>query len=600
LIPNEQARRHLGRVICVGAKLTPPALAVALIVVSASIPFFAQPLAGNDDRLFVGLARNVLHYGWLGPYDDLTLVKGPLYPFFLALCFLSGLPFLAVQTALYTMSCLLLARTIGRFGRSQTLEFIAAILLLLNPAIFNLSVLHVDRDAIYVSLTMLVIAAALLCHLGRDAIPARCGLLAVGAGVALAALWLTREEGIWLLPPLLFVAAMHLAPVRSLGLRRVMRDSLYLAVIGGTAALCVGAAGMVNDQHYGVADVSEFKQTEFVAAYSALARITQAHPRPDVGFTRDSLKMAYAASPAAAELRPHMDGQEWPYLAAISCDALKVVPCDGEMHGMWLVWMLRLGTKAAGYYATAQEARSFYGRMAREIDTACANGSLACTAPRHSLLPPYHWRDIRIAIAAGLRMLPFIVTLDGWWLPSDAQLQIALPPVSCLASEPLPLCHTEGWFFDFLHMSLFVMPPSQLGPDGNREYALAQQASMQLPSTVLAIRLVRVLECLRLGFAVVLPWASALALICFAAGGVLQLSRRRRNCVWLLALLCMVIIVSRIALLAPLDAVMFPTVRVRYLEPIYPFVLLFCLMAPVSLWRSTHARVAPDYSASQS
>jgi hypothetical protein len=357
---------------------------------------------------------------------------------------------------------------------------------------------------------------------------------------------------------------------------------------------------VINERQYGVADISEFKQTEFVAAYSALARIRQVHPRADVGFPRDSLRSAYATSPAAAELRPYMDGPGWPYLAVISCDALKIVPCDGEMHGMWLVWMLRLAVNAAGHYGTAQEARAFYGRLAREINAACDDGRFACTAPRHSLLPPYQWRDIRVALAAGWQMLPFIVTLDGWWLPSDAQLQIALPPVSCLGSYSLPLCRTEGWFFDLVHMTLFVMPPSQLGQDGARDYAQAQQASMQLPSTLLAIKLVRVLECLRLGFASVLPWASALSVICFAIAGVLQLVRRRRNGAWLMALLCGVIIISRITLLAPLDAVMFPTVRVRYLEPIYPFVLLFCLMAPVSLWWSFRARPALNHSTSQS
>ncbi len=572
----------------------PLALGAALILISASLPFLAQPLAGNDDRLFARLARNILEYGWLGPYNNLTLAKGPFYPFFLALVSLSGLPFLAAQAIFYVIACIVLARAIGQLGQSRSAEFAVSVLLLLNPALFNLSVLHVVRDGLYVSLTMLTVALMLMWHMRRDARVARRAWFAAASGIMLAILWLTREEGIWILPTLLFIALLHIARVRPLGWRPIMREAMLLLIICGTTTICVGAVCLVNAWHYGVADIVEFKQTEFVAAYSALARIQQKDARPDVGFPRASLEQAYAVSPAAAELRSYMEGPGWPYLAGISCDVFAISPCDGEMHGIWLAWMLRIATAAAGRYGSAREARGFYGRLAREVNIACDDGRLVCTPPRHSLLPPIHWRDIGVALGAALRMVRFIVTLDGWWLPVNRQAQAALPaglrvgvpPVSCLAAIPLPPCRDDGWFFDLVRTTLFVMPPSQLGPQGDQTYEQAQEASRQLPSVHRAMVLITILDRVRLALATVLPWMSGFALICFLIGGVMQISRARRNDVWVAAAVCAVIVMSRIGLLAPLDATMFPTVRVRYLEPIYPFVLSFCVLAPAALWWS--------------
>ena len=90
------------------------------------------PQGGIDDGLFARLALNVLRYGWLGPYNEMILAKGPFYPLFLAASSLWGLPFLAVQAALYAASSLALARAAGMLSRSRIIEFIGAALLLLN------------------------------------------------------------------------------------------------------------------------------------------------------------------------------------------------------------------------------------------------------------------------------------------------------------------------------------------------------------------------------------------------------------------------------------------------------------------------------------
>ena len=53
---------------------------------------FAISNAHHDDGLFMKLATHVVRGEWFGPYDQLTLSKGPAYPLFIAVNFWAGLP----------------------------------------------------------------------------------------------------------------------------------------------------------------------------------------------------------------------------------------------------------------------------------------------------------------------------------------------------------------------------------------------------------------------------------------------------------------------------------------------------------------------------
>src|SRR6187551_309183 len=48
----------------------------------------------HDDLLFVRLAEFISDGRWLGPYDQYTLAKGPMYSFFIAAAFKLGVPLL--------------------------------------------------------------------------------------------------------------------------------------------------------------------------------------------------------------------------------------------------------------------------------------------------------------------------------------------------------------------------------------------------------------------------------------------------------------------------------------------------------------------------
>jgi hypothetical protein len=71
--------------------------------------------AGHDDTLFVNVAANILNGQWLGPYNNLTLTKGPLRSLSIAADWLLGLPLLVLLGILCAAACLLLTRGLRPF-----------------------------------------------------------------------------------------------------------------------------------------------------------------------------------------------------------------------------------------------------------------------------------------------------------------------------------------------------------------------------------------------------------------------------------------------------------------------------------------------------
>src|SRR4051812_22443952 len=70
------------------------ALTAVKLWLTAAQTIYAIGPAFHDDRLFVELAARVLQGEWLGPYNQFTLAKGPLFPLFIAAMFKLGVPLL--------------------------------------------------------------------------------------------------------------------------------------------------------------------------------------------------------------------------------------------------------------------------------------------------------------------------------------------------------------------------------------------------------------------------------------------------------------------------------------------------------------------------
>lgn len=369
-----------------------------------------------DDQLFVTLAEHLVKGEWLGPYTYLTLAKGPVYPMFMAGSFLLGLPLGFAQQLAYVAACWLVAKALNPLIPRDGALFLLFAMLLWNPMSYEVMVLgRVLRQNIGTPLAMAVFAGAsgLALRAGRP-LREQVGWGAL-LGLAFGLFWLTREEGVWILP----VGAIVLAGV---GLPRAFRGGIaavrgllaagLLAAVGGWVV--IAAVSEMNYRHYGWYGTVELFAPEFLDAYGALQRVYPRGQIPMVPVSRAARERIYAVSPAFARLRPWLEGPNGESMAD-GCSFITGHPKqDREIAGGWFLWLLRESVQLSGSAPDVRTELAFYARLAREVNTACDSGKLPSGPPHTGLMPV--WQPAYTARLPGtlLRYADYFTSFRGF------------------------------------------------------------------------------------------------------------------------------------------------------------------------------------------
>lgn len=195
----------------------------------------------------------------------------------------------------------------------------------------------------------------------------------------------------------------------------------------------------------------------------------------------------------------------------------------------------------AGHHGTAPAAKAYYGQLAHEIDTACAEDRLDCLPVRRTLRPPFRLDDVRNAVAVSAPMLRMLLAWGDGQIGSD---------VSFGSPERLATII------------------SVVGPVAPTDPAEAHRLSAQDPRPAVARAIAHV-------YAAATPvlFVAALFGLLLATG----LSRVDRAVLPLCAigLAALAAVASRVALLSYLEVTTIRSLFTLYLMPATPFVAIF-------------------------
>ena len=265
---------------------------------------------GHDDALFLKLARNLGQGRWLGPYDQLTMAKGPFFPVFLLFGKASGLPLKLVEHIFYVLFAMMAAVTTYRLTGRRWLSAAVTVALLLSPVPWMFEGgSRITREPLYQVMTFAILLVSTRYFLLGDSKPST----GLALGVLGGSYWLTREEGAWLLPAL---AILVLPCMFRIG-RSVVRKA-WMTVTGDLRIIALPVVGFVvivmavntiNLLVYGVFRNNDLRSGPFLEAYGSLARIKHDTFRRYGIFPKEARSLAYSVSPAARELEPYLDGR---------------------------------------------------------------------------------------------------------------------------------------------------------------------------------------------------------------------------------------------------------------------------------------------------
>jgi len=333
---------------------------------------FLATYTPHDDYLFVKLAKHILSGEWLGPYNQVTLVKGPVYPLFIAAVHHTGLSLLFVQHLLYSMFCVLAIVAIRPLLKSRWLFMGIFVFLLFNPFMY---LYPASGRAFRLGLSMPLVLALFSCALGlllRATYSYKSKLLwTTATGLVFSLLWYTREEGIWLLPPLCLFALYFLVLNNELTWKNIANHLFLLLWMGVIFIGFKSTFTNLNQKHYGAPHIIELKSPEFQSALGGLMNINVKETERYVPVSGTNQKAAYKVSPTYRQLRPYFR------------EAAK----GARMPKSFYIWVLRDMVHKSGNADSLPEALEFYRKVGEEINTACQAGNISCHDRKPSIKP---------------------------------------------------------------------------------------------------------------------------------------------------------------------------------------------------------------------
>jgi hypothetical protein len=439
---SEPIRSNFGRVYLI-------LVGVTLVSWFTHSPIGLFASATFDDQLGWSNAVSILSLDWLGPFDNLTLAKGPGFSIFIALNYLSGLP-IGMSIALMIFGSGLVLRN-ALYKLSLPFYLVESIFLI---TIFDPSLVpsRALRDYITAPLLIFFIASML-----QSLVFVNSNLLNSSLykplllGTALGFLFITREDTEWVFAVFLIfiITQVFLNVFNSQKLTVLIRFfSLYLV---GTAIVIAPILGS-NIINYGSSVVSDFKEKNFVSAMNAIYSVDVGPEENRISVSKEKRSAIYPVSPAFQLLKDDLESTNNPWLKP-SCDLSNLTCGD---YGSYWVWAFRDAVASSGFYKSASSVSAYYESVAEQIESACSEGKLECKSNLVPLGPRWSATNNSALFSAFKRAFPIVlhttptgprpVSEGGRSQLEDAKRLLGNPLTSLTAGDNR--IAISGWFYN--------------------------------------------------------------------------------------------------------------------------------------------------------
>ena len=421
---------------------------VVYLILAMHLPVSIYTGWVHDDALFWENAHQIVKGNWLGVYSQMTLAKGPGFPLFLAINALLGIPVTLLIALFYLFSCGITAKTLQELGLNNYLVLTLFVVILFHPALFPTRII---RDNIYPALSLIIISGFI--RLAFAPLPQDRRLVSVVPyGLVFGLFWVTREEGIWIVPGLLILLFLKAFALKkqNLAIKYLFFRFVFFLLI---ATLFVCLIALINYHNYGKFEVVDFKGKAYSQAVKSLNSVDVGTDLPYVPVSFSKRQEIYKISPSFLQLKDYFEdkGKGW------TSHGCKIYPWTCEDYaGGWFVWALRDAVNSKGYYESPMRAAAFYNNITNEIESACDIGTIKCRTNPIPFMPNITMAQLKVlpgktveALKLAMIQLPVPATSGPSWDPLD-QLQRTRLFLGNPRTTPAPSeqrVELNGWFY---------------------------------------------------------------------------------------------------------------------------------------------------------
>jgi len=334
----------------------------------------------HDDGWVINHALLISRGQWLGTYDHFTLIKGVFPPIFLAFSSYIGVTFSEFNTALYCFACLVFTVSVRPLIKNHWLLIILFSLLLFNPMPYAL---HTGQRIYRIGMgqweILLIFGCFIAIYLRNNESWKSLIKWGVLCGLSLGAFLQTREDGVWIYP---FVAmAIIISTLDCCWKKPKSIKNIFIFLMPVAIAFVLGTLTiLINHSYYGAPILNDRSGGNFSKVAKDLFSISP-DPEDDKLFKSGAYKAeyftiyvstmekAFTISPTLKSVAPEIRDaiKNWEGL-----EDVKV----GELSTDHMLFALRDGLKAAGFYNSLPETEEFYGKVHKELQTGFETGLL--------------------------------------------------------------------------------------------------------------------------------------------------------------------------------------------------------------------------------
>jgi hypothetical protein len=421
---------------------------IGYVMLAMHLPVSIYTWAVYDDALFWGNAGSILGGHWLGAYSQMTLAKGSGFPLFLAVNALIGTPITLSITLFYLFACGLIAHTLRALGVNKYVVLILFIIILFHPELFPTRII---RDNIYPALSLIILSGVIRLVFAPQPHDQQITSV-IPYGLAFGLFWITREEGIWIIPSLLLLLLLKVWQLKN---KKVAIKNIFyrFACFSLMAILFVSLIAAINYYKYGKFESVDFKGSAYSGAIKSLNSVDVGQDLPYLPVSFAKRQAIYKISPSFTQLKDFFEetGKSW---TAPGCE---IYPWTcGDYAGGWFAWALREAVANKGYYQTPVRVAEFYSNITKEIETACDTGLIKCKTNPIPFMPNISMAQLKqfpekvleaLKLAMVQSPVPITAGFSGDPLNQLQTIRLFLGnPRSTLAASELKT-ELKGWFY---------------------------------------------------------------------------------------------------------------------------------------------------------
>lgn len=354
----------------------------ARIALSSRLPAYIISSGIHDDAWCTARAMYLLDGQWMGPYDQYTLIKGVFAPLLMACAKLIGFTYMDICTYLYCLACCIFIVALSPVLKSWSLRILVFVILLFNPITYAASTFQrVYRNGLSQWQLLLVFGGIIAIFIRRNLSIMKLLPWSFLAGGALWAFFNTREDGIWLFPFLIISTVILLGFCYWENGKKVNPKMAVLLIpivllAIGNMTICI-----INQNVYGQALRNDRDDGYYAEVVKDLYLI-KPDPEDDALYSSEeyqdqyyniyvsTVEKAYEASASFLSIKSTVDSaiQAW--------DRTFGIIGDGQPYADHILFAIRDGVAAAGYYQSLPETEAFYKQVHEELQAAFDSGHL--------------------------------------------------------------------------------------------------------------------------------------------------------------------------------------------------------------------------------